>query len=711
MPPQKGQISKATLIERLQNVPSDTRLPDDVLQCLKINDLIAEAKKHNLVSDGEVKASTCCREHTVKMFLWSLVHDSDQRKVIREYAVVCSQLYLFALMLLNLCWFQAKKSQDTDPGAVESFLKLVLQSLGAGNGGLGDDLFLQIINPQRVVDSKRNYVLLPIVKDTLDANPSLMSMMPEWKQLAGGKLLMWDNAVKYISNKMAGCIKNHVLVHIVSRIKQVLRKSCIDVDRSLEAFIDGKDMSEELPLSDWMQIVQLRRKLGTDDGKTVEQPEKITMELLRLHFELAEELQTFSPFPVSTLSRTYHIIDDRICQALTGKDLTEVFGLTKSVWKARLSKARKAKRKRKAKKSRKNAKGKKVRVSSGRSYVLKETDTVRTVDTDGYGLGIHVRTPIIHCYEDVLLDMTDAKSRAKELRKKKLKVMTDLPSPKAKLGNDPGGVNLYFMALKDGEGQFQKIRYSRATWRRDIRLEERVQWNNVRAQQDGVQSALAALAENGYRNANADKWAGYANAVIANWSVLKHEFVENDSRCSMRMKGFRLGQKALMKAADRVLDFASTRTTNDASVLIGYGDGNVGLGAKGTPVQSMYQALVAAFKRHRRAGGVIKVSEYNTTQKCHRCGERMEKVYGVIDGRWQEDRDFRCCTSCQDKQRKLRNRDFNAAINILKVFEAELEGAERPEYLWKQASGCKRRANAAKTAPKKRSSALRPKST
>ena len=32
----------------------------------------------------------------------------------------------------------------------------------------------------------------------------------------------------------------------------------------------------------------------------------------------------------------------------------------------------------------------------------------------------------------------------------------------------------------------------------------------------------------------------------------------------------------------------------------------------------------------------------------------------------KQDRDFRCCAKCDDQQRKYRNRNFNAAIDILK---------------------------------------------
>jgi len=171
-------------------------------------------------------------------------------------------------------------------------------------------------------------------------------------------------------------------------------------------------------------------------------------------------------------------------------------------------------------------------------------------------------------------------------------------------------------------------------------------------------------------------------------------------------------------------------------VIIGYGTGRGnGGGHKGepaVPVKAMYRELKMAFRRHRQGGlqgGIVNVWEHLTTKKCHRCEqltvtrqvpwteedikkkeERTRKKYEQavaaaqrarykgdtevkdpplpthdppLDKRTKIDRDFRVCEHCsQDEQtRKIRNRDLNAAINILKLLECELRGEERPMYL------------------------------
>jgi hypothetical protein len=52
--------------------------------------------------------------------------------------------------------------------------------------------------------------------------------------------------------------------------------------------------------------------------------------------------------------------------------------------------------------------------------------------------------------------------------------------------------------------------------------------------------------------------------------------------------------------------------------------------------------------------------------------------------RTKRDRDFRVCEHCSSSSEqtwKLRNQDFNGAINILTILMAELSGEERPTYL------------------------------
>ena len=98
----------------------------------------------------------------------------------------------------------------------------------------------------------------------------------------------------------------------------------------------------------------------------------------------------------------------------------------------------------------------------------------------------------------------------------------------------------------------------------------------------------------------------------------------------MKMTQFRLSQRALARAADRLIlegneEVRDGRKVSRRPVIIGYGTGrgNGGghKGEQGVPVKAMYRALLEAFKRHRVLGGVVNVWEHLTTQKWHRCHE------------------------------------------------------------------------------------------
>ena len=101
--------------------------------------------------------------------------------------------------------------------------------------------------------------------------------------------------------------------------------------------------------------------------------------------------------------------------------------------------------------------------------------------------------------------------------------------------------------------------------------------------------------------------------------------------------------------------------------------------------------------------------EFRTTKTCYRCKQEMEAVYetnaegDVLRDKWgnmKENRDFRRCKhcACHEERPKLRNRDFNAAINMLLALRASLLGEPRPLHL----CSAEKRGAAAKAASVKR---------
>jgi hypothetical protein len=284
-------------------------------------------------------------------------------------------------------------------------------------------------------------------------------------------------------------------------------------------------------------------------------------------------------------------------------------------------------------------------------------------------------------------------------------------------GIDPGRANLYTSAHKTSEATYERQFYSRERHLDQSGQKRLKKWREERAKMEHISEALDDLSRSeGATCCDAHRWTNYVVARHRHMETLRGEFMENDDRCKLRMVGFRLRQRALARAADRLV---LQEKKEGKPVIIGYGNGrNNGGGHRGeasVPVKQMYKAIMAAFRRHRVKGGVLDIGEDLTTQKCHKCqnytssrnvGWSEQDVNKAKDriqrklrrGQISEndipsddelranqkiDRDFRVCEHCSTTEQttKVRNRDFNASINILHVLIAELNGEDRPAYL------------------------------
>jgi len=390
-------------------------------------------------------------------------------------------------------------------------------------------------------------------------------------------------------------------------------------------------------------------------------------------------------------------------------------------------------------------------------YYLGTRDTntiISSIETDGIGVSIVLCTEAkMNRFRASTEPKTDAQKREYAERERRRKVASFAALlPKAIIkGLDPGRVNLYTTAEKKEDGTHKRQFYSR---NRHLEKTGRLRfeaWRNERSSQAEIAEAMKALSLSaGAHCCDMEKWILYMTTRHVHRETLWREFLEEDERCKQRMVAFRLGQRALARAADSLV---KDGVLQKRPVIIGYGTGRgSGGGHKGepsVPVKAMYRALKEAFKRHRCKGGILDVWEFYTTLKCHRCHEVMktreipwtaediekadkkaklkfeQSVYeaqrkiekgesGVtlpehppphdppLETRMKRDRDFRICEHCSndDQTRKIRNRDFNAAINILKLLESEINFEGRPGYLCPDK--CSSRTQSKKCEPKKK---------
>jgi len=190
---------------------------------------------------------------------------------------------------------------------------------------------------------------------------------------------------------------------------------------------------------------------------------------------------------------------------------------------------------------------------------------------------------------------TEAQKRAfaKEMKQREIDRLAPLIPRAIVKGLDPGRVNLYMTATKSDDGSHERRFYSRKRHLERSGRNRMQAWRDKRTSLPLVSDALKALSLSaGAHGCDASKWTVYMSARRVHRTVLWNEFMYNDERCKKRMVEYRLGQRALARAADHLV---SEGILQKKPVIIGYGTGRGnGGGHKGepsVPVKAMYRAL------------------------------------------------------------------------------------------------------------------------
>ena len=228
-----------------------------------------------------------------------------------------------------------------------------------------------------------------------------------------------------------------------------------------------------------------------------------------------------------------------------------------------------------------------------------------------------------------------------------------------------------------------------------MRYHKRQRWENGRVQAlQPVKTALAALsvaalqAKTGCDSLRG--WQARMDAEAEHYQVLWQEYVVDKQRALWKMRMLRWKRACLDQEAARII---RTATDNDKTrnLVIGIGDGGfpcTGPGELPAPTSALTQALRRAKVRRDLQPGagqtvLTSISEIRTTMCCCACGAitHAPAVRDPKTGLVRPSRRLRLCTSCDDTAGKLRDRDVQAARNILWLTIYKYYGLERPEYL------------------------------
>jgi hypothetical protein len=354
-----------------------------------------------------------------------------------------------------------------------------------------------------------------------------------------------------------------------------------------------------------------------------------------LHLEccrLAEETpRAFTPFPNPSLGRCYQRLCIRLfCKLLKVEESQEnmqvALNMTPSLARARGKKMRSARKvKGKARKGKQGSRGRPKRNGyfnwrKGQRDIL----YMSLIETDGVGLSIVLASekPVHRASNEEGSEQRTAAEKRKYAQGMYAARVQHLGTLLEKgaicRGLDPGRVNLYTTAQRVksdcGHDKYERQFYSRKRHLQKSGQDRMKAWREKRAQQPEISAALNALAvTGGVRTHLASRWYDYLSVRSEHRELLNEEFMYDDERYKKKMVALRLSQRALARAADRLV-LEGNECQSDGQrrpVIIGYGNGrgNGGghKGEQGVPVKAMYRAVMEAFKRHRIEGGVLDI--------------------------------------------------------------------------------------------------------
>jgi len=639
------------------------------LKKLGKNDLCWKALDNKLISDIECSTSLNKRTSTIPCYLFTHVHNLEARALIEQYVCNYSLLFTRGSYIVNLATIRSLPALEQYPNdfPLESFCNVPPY--------LEDENDLKkCFYPERWNDETK--IPLAFREVLEDFRGDLNPYLPVNSKLSN---CGWDNALNHMGSMYMGHIKVKILTHLPDRIFSFVKA---------HKHIDTNEMSLKIALfyyqypstgihnDDYEKISKIRRLLNVQqDNIIVEGISSVNNYVWSLHlwlnrYETNGETDT-APLPVVTLNRKYAYIDNKILQALLpfkvkkemlkrtanhkGSDIQKLLGLTSEMFNENKKRLRKRLRKRKKVKNNKVLKNKWR--SHGRGSLPKGAKIV-CINTDGVGLRL--------CCE--FIPIRPHQKDEEEL----------FPNDCVKSGIDTGRVRIATSVDSNGKVIILKRKAYKFA-QRCVRFEN---WEKSRMLNTPWGAALAAMSQaGGLRNSDLIKWENTLIAQRLNKDVILQEQVFNKERAHKKMVRFRW-KKSWMDR--RVRELLAPAYKDKKHLVLGIGDGKFSSGGKGetsVPTVGLHTALKKAIKMLNisRLVKILYINEYNTTQCCHECGNKMSKLKTSQN---HDCRRYFLCSHCRHESKgKLRHRDVNAAKNILKLLELRINGLLRPKYL------------------------------
>ncbi len=606
------------------------------------NDTVDAVFRAGLINREARDASVRTETTALKAYAWTVVSDLEVRTQLRRYSICASELFHRASLICNM-FFMHVESVDR---------QLIADTFE-------DQTFWKtLILPEKFPVEKRHPRLNTVLEDHTHI---LNSLLPSWwerppKSSADHPGLMsrsgWDNTCNFLGTTLKTNAELHVTRNIVGRVKRRLRRICDDPKHACAVFMGAADVA--ISDEDRQRVASIRAQIDSDDLDDI----KLTPSVLQLHIKLAHLLdndrERFSVMPVCRFQRMFARVDRRVFTHLCpGKDFETALNLDPTSWRARRKAVRKvARRHARRRKTKKRVAGI-GKLPDGR---------VSSFSTDGVGIVLTFEREARHPFD------------ARDMR--------CIREGAVHIGVDPGRASLITTAeVKDGVVKCHQL--TRKEYYGRALINKQRKWTQTRPM--AIHTANAAMADaGGLKNCDPQKWRDTLTSFVDTVGLRRVEYMECDEYAKWRMTLWRKKRSVL---ANRVNDVLQHARRKERDVVVGYGAAKfvcTGRGERAVPTTGTFKYFIRAFREMQGHinGRVVMVDEFNTTKCCHRCGSVLDKIYKDVEGRSVEVRGIRLCHTCGEQDKPLhRNRDLNAARNILAALVAHLTGRMRPLHL------------------------------
>ena len=410
------------------------------------------------------------------------------------------------------------------------------------------------------------------------------------------------------------------------------------------------------------------------------------------------KMKTFSVSPLCRLQRSYTYIDNRVIESLINKNeslkcfykhhtLDEVFQINRKQWKKTNKKIRK--------KIRRNKKSSKQKKKVGYSLLPKNIK-IQSITTDGVGVAMSIYLPPEKIdYEDIKLkkaikneeNQTKKRTLSNQLKEYKIKKTKSEFSENENyhiIAFDEGRENLFQSVQKDGDS-FVSTRLKDNEYKRKSKVFKHREWyEEYKKKFPEYQKAIEKLSEETWRTGSLNTFLESVNRFAIDFKVHYKYNVTSVQQSKWRMLLWRKKLSIMSQIYSHTI--RKVKKSSDVVVVMAIGDAKItstGLKGKenkrhgGCPTNGKHKIMERTLKCMNIKYKIIYVDEFNTTQCCYKCENKMKDHFENN----KTVRGLKDCHHCSENAIKTRNRDLNASINIFKITECFIKGYKRPEYL------------------------------